>query len=124
MPEVLFCLSIGFVGFVVYALVNNQRTTNFRVTGELILAVKPSISKTPRNTAKATKTKSATAELKKASLIVDPILTYLGKNGLTTVAKPSRNLAESRKHIQDRIDLLTQEDTISRLLFVVPRRFL
>lgn len=76
MTEALFCLSIGFV---VYALVNNQRTTNFRVTGELILAVEPSKPKIFRNTAKAEKTKSATAELKKASLIVDPIITYLVK---------------------------------------------
>jgi predicted HTH transcriptional regulator len=117
MTEVLFCLSIGFVGYVVYVLVDEQRTPNSGIPEELVLAVEPSKPRTPRNTARAAKTKSAVAELKKAvpepSLTPDPILTYLGKNGLTTVAKLSRELPESRKMIQDRIDQLIQEGAIS-----------
>ncbi|MSS76166.1 MAG: winged helix-turn-helix domain-containing protein [Methyloglobulus sp.] len=120
MTEVLFFLSVGFVGYLVYALVDEQRALTPGVPDaieEPVTAVKPSTAKTPRKTAAATKAKTATPTKKPTAkpiaLSTDPILAYLGKNGLTTIAKISRELPESRKLIQDRIDRLVQEGAIS-----------
>lgn len=123
MTEVLFCLSIGFVGYLVYVLVDEQRALTPGVPGEPdvieepVTVVKPSKAKTPRKTATVAKAKPATPAkkpvAKPVAVSTDPVLAYLGKNGLTTIAKMSRELPESRKLIQDRIDRLVQEGAIS-----------
>lgn len=117
MTEVFFCLSVGFVGYVVYVLLDEQMAVNSGVPEEPVVIVKPSRPRAPRKTATDAKTKSTAAVKESApepvNLTTDAILTYLGKNGLTTVAKLSRELPESRKMIQDRIDQLIQEGAIS-----------
>jgi hypothetical protein len=118
MTEVLFCVSIGFVAYVVYVLVDEQKSLNARMPEKPVTVVKTSTPRPPRKKATTTKAKSkkpvvAKAAPKSAGLSSDPIITYLGKNGLTTIAKLSKELPESRKIIQSRIDQLIQEGTLS-----------
>jgi flagellar basal body-associated protein FliL len=118
MTEVLFCVSIGFVAYVVYVLVDEQKSLNTRIPEKPVAVVKASTPKPPRKKATTTKAKPAKAALTKAApkpprSSSDPIVTYLGKNGLTTIAKLSIELPESRRIIESRIDQLIQEGTLS-----------
>lgn len=125
MTGVLFCLSVGFVGYVVYVLVDEQRTPipGIPIPVQPIVTIKPTRSAATPKTARAAKSTSAIKSTaiaakktapKPVGVTPDPILAYLGKNGLTTVAKLSRDLPESRKMIEDRIARLIQDDTISQ----------
>jgi hypothetical protein len=114
--EVLFCLSVEFVAYVVYVLVDEQRTPIPGVPVQPIVTSKPTKPGTTPKAARATKAKSASAIKSTAKAIKkvapkadrvtpDPILAYLGKNGLTTVAKLTRELPESRKTVEGRAGL-------------------
>jgi hypothetical protein len=113
MTEVLFCVSIGFVAYVVYVLVDEQKSLNARIREKPVAVVKASAPKPPRKKATTTKAKPAKAAPKPPRSSSDPIVTYLGKNGLTTIAKLSKELPESRKIIESRIDQLIQLGTLS-----------
>jgi predicted HTH transcriptional regulator len=125
MTEVLFCLSVGFVAYVVYVLVNEQRTPIPIMPEQPNIKIKPTRLGATRKTTKVTKAKSASAikstetTIKKTAqnadnVTSDPVVAYLSKNGLTTIAKLSRDLPESRKTVEDRIARLIQEGTISQ----------
>jgi predicted HTH transcriptional regulator len=121
MTEVLFCLSVGFVAYVVYVLVDEQKPLNLTVPETQVITVKPSRTKKMHNTAASAKAKPKSANNKKsaaksAGATSDAILSYLGKNGLTTVAKLSRDLPDGRKVIQDTIDRLIQENVLTHTL--------
>jgi predicted HTH transcriptional regulator len=118
MTEVLFCVSIGFVAYVVYVLVDEQKSLNTRLPEKPVEVITHSTPKPPRKKTTTTKAKSAKAAATKTApkpvaSSSDPIITYLGKNGLTTIAKLSKDLPESRKMIQSRIDQLIQEGILS-----------
>jgi predicted HTH transcriptional regulator len=117
MTEVLFCLSVGFVAYVFYVLVDEQMGLNTGAPQQPVLTVEPSKIKASRKTATVSKGIMA----KKGSgisadVVSDPILSYLSKNGLTTVAKLSRELPENRKTIEERIGLLIQEGVITQAI--------
>jgi hypothetical protein len=117
MAEVLFCLSLGFVGYVIYVLVDEQKVPNPGMPEEGVVVVKPSRPRTPRKTATAAKAKSAAVKKSAPEPVnstADALLAYLEKNGLTTIAKLTRELPESRKMIEDCIDRLSREGTISQ----------
>ena len=125
MTEVLFYLSVGFVGYVAYVLVDEQRRANPGPELAPIVNPKSSTTKAPRKTATAKKAKSVSATKSPAAAIkktvakpVDPtsdaILAYLGKNGATTIAKLARELPESRKVIEGRLERLIAEGAISQ----------
>jgi hypothetical protein len=121
MTEVLFCLSVGFVAYVVYVLVDEQKTLNLTAPERQVLTVKPSRTRKTRNTAASAKTKPKSTNNNKsaaqsAGTTSDAILSYLGKNGLTTVAKLSRDLPDGRKAIQDSVDRLIQENVLTHTL--------
>lgn len=118
MTEVLFCVSIGFVAYVVYVLVDEQKSLNTRLPEKPVEVITHSTPKALRKKTTTTKAKSAKAAATKTApkpvgSSSDPIVTYLGKNGLTTIAKLSKELPESRKMIQSRIDQLIQEGILS-----------
>ncbi len=122
MTEVLFYLSVGFVGYVVYVFVDEQRALNPKFVEEPVLIAKPSKTKTSRKIVAAMKPKSVTTQLEETNAEpADPttvaILSYLGKNGLTTIAKLARELPESRKMIEDSVDRLIQKDAITLTVF-------
>jgi predicted HTH transcriptional regulator len=126
MTEALFYLSVGFVGYVAYVLVDEQRRVGIsQKSAGSVAAITPSQTKPPRKTATAKKAKAVSAKKSPAASIkktvakpVDPtsdaILAYLGKNGITTVTKLARELPESRKMIEDSIGRLIQEGAISQ----------
>ena len=125
MTEVLFCLSVGFVGYVVYVLVDEQRMPIPEAPVEPVVTTKPTGHGATPKKDRPTKAKSASAikpttkAIKKAApkadnVTPDPILAYLGKNGLTTVAKLTRELPESRKTVEDKIARLIQDRAITQ----------
>jgi predicted HTH transcriptional regulator len=120
MTEVLFCLSVGFVAYVVYVLVDEQRMSIPGVPVQPIVAIKPTKPAARATKAKSTTVSKSTAKpVKKAApkadnITPDLILAYLGKNGLTTVAKLTREIPESRKTIEDKITQLIQDDVITK----------
>jgi predicted HTH transcriptional regulator len=125
MTEVLFYLSVGFVGYVAYVLVDEQRRGSPILDSGSVVTIKSPQTKSPRKPATAKKAKSASAKSSPTAAVkktvakpVDPtadaILAYLGKNGITTVAKLARELTESRKMIEDGIGRLFQEGAISQ----------
>jgi len=121
MTEVLFCLSVGFVAYVVYVLVDEQIALNPVVPKEPILTAKPPRPRATRTTASATKTRSAATAKKNIPEDFDrtsaAILAYLGENGLTTIAKLARELAENRKTIEEKVDRLIQKGDVSLTTF-------
>jgi len=121
MTEVLFCLSVGFFAYVVYVLVDEQKPLNLTVPERQVITVKPSRTKKSLNTAVSAKAKPKSANNKKsaaksAEATSDAILSYLEKNGLTTVAKLSRDLPDGRKVIQVNIDRLIQKNVLTHTL--------
>jgi len=121
MTEVLFCLSVGFVAYVVYVLVDEQIALNPVVPKEPILTAKPPRPRATRTTASATKTRSEATAKKSIPEDFDrtstAILAYLGENGLTTIAKLARELAENRKTIEEKVDRLIQKGDVSLTTF-------
>lgn len=127
MTEVLFYLSVGFFGYAAYVLVDEQRKGKPSVKPKPVVtaAIKPASAKKPSKAATVKKAKPALAKKPPASAIKkpaakpagqasDPILAYLSKNGVTTVAKLTRELPESRKVIESRIERLIQEGSIAQ----------
>lgn len=118
MTEVLFFLSVGFLGYVAYVLVDEQKASKSLKPIKPILTVKPPKPKATRKPAvKSAKQKKPTTPKKSATKPIspgsDPIISYLGKNGLTTIAKLSQELPESRKMIEERVERLIQEGALS-----------
>jgi predicted HTH transcriptional regulator len=122
MTEVLFYLSVGFFGYAAYVLVDEQRRAKPSVKPKpVVTAIKPASTKKPSKAATAKKAKPASAKKppalaikKPAGQASDAILAYLSKNGVTTVAKLTRELPESRKVIESRIERLIQEGSIAQ----------
>jgi hypothetical protein len=112
MTEVLFCLSVGFVGYVIYVLVEEQMPHKPGVPIEPIPAVIPAKPRPTRKT--ATTKKKATPET--LNLTSNAILAYLGKNGQTTIAKLVRELPENRKTIEDNIAQLILQGSITQTI--------
>jgi hypothetical protein len=69
MTEVLFFLSVGFIGYVAYVLVDEQRRANPGPKLAPIVNPKSSITKAPRKTATAKKAKSVSATKSPAAAI-------------------------------------------------------
>jgi hypothetical protein len=120
MTEVLFYLSVGFVGYVVYVLVDEQRGANPGLPVLPAASLGPETIKPPRNTAaraKAKPKKAAAPKQQKPPSVdssPDAILVYLGKHGITTIAKLARELPDSRKILEERIGLLIKAGSISQ----------
>ena len=130
MTEVLFYLSVGFFGYAAYVLVDEQRKAKpgLKLAPPVkVVPVKPPKTKVssktktaPSKKAKAVSaTKTPAAPVKKAaakpvSPAPDAIVSYLSKNGVTTIAKLARELPESRKVIEGRIERLIQEGAIAQ----------
>jgi hypothetical protein len=101
MTEALFFLSVGFFGYLVYVLVDEQRALTPGVPGvsavieETVTAVKPSKAKPPRKTATAAKAKPATSVKKPAAKPVavsaDPVLAKT-KAATAAKAKPAASV--------------------------------
>jgi hypothetical protein len=126
MTEVLFYLSVGFFGYAAYVLVDEQRKAKSGVKlapPVKVAPVKPPKTKVSGKTAPSKKakavsaTKSPAAPVKKAaaksaSPTPDAIVSYLGKHGATTIAKLARELPETRKVLEGRIERLIQDGAI------------
>jgi predicted HTH transcriptional regulator len=119
MTEIFFALSVGFVGYCVYAIVDEQKSHNARLPRKASITEKsPKLAK-PRKTAVAKKKKPASKEVKKAVQkptvnMSKDVLAYLKKNGLTTIAKLNGELPAGKKAIQDSIEKLIGEGKISQ----------
>lgn len=139
MIESLFALSIGFLGYIVYALVGEQVAGNAGTTAKRTTqSAKPLTAGTKTETATASKAKPKAAAKKKApakatatakstatvakkkpaakpvSPPVNPVIAYLEKNGQTSIAKLTRELPDGKQAIQDNIDRLLQDGKITQ----------
>jgi predicted HTH transcriptional regulator len=127
MTEALFYLSIGFVGYVAYALVGDQIKHKPKLPAKPLVAAKPPKPSKPSKTTKPkTARKPAPAKKAKATTTVktqtaepvnvtsEAILAYLGKNGQTTIAQLARELPDNRKTIEDSIGKLIKKGAISQ----------
>jgi|GEM_PF-3165310 len=142
MIESLFALSIGFLGYVVYALVGEQVAGNAGTTAKRTTqSAKPLTAGAKTETATASKAKPKAAAKKKApakatatakstatkataakkkptakpvSPPVNPVIAYLEKNGQTSIAKLTRELPDDKQAIQDNIDRLLQDGKITQ----------
>ena len=121
MTEVLFCLSVGFVAYIAYVLVDEQKGNQ---PAKPVAKARPPKTKAPKKTA-VKKAKPATAKkpsatnqrkpaTQTASKTPDTIISYLSKNGQTTVAKLSKELPGGRKAIEETLNRLIEAGAISQ----------
>lgn len=121
MTEVLFCLSVGFVAYVAYVLVDEQQGNQRAFP---VATKNPPIAKSPKKTtpkkvkpAAAKKPPSAGKSKPAAQAAVkapDAIIAYLTKNGQTTIAKLSKELPGGRKAIEDSLSHLFDAGAITQ----------
>ena len=129
MTEALFYLSIGFFGYVAYALVGEQIVHKPKLSAKPLVAAKPTKPSKPSKPSKTTKPKTARkpAASKKAkattgktqtaepvNVTSEAVLAYLGKNGQTTIAQLARELPDNRKTIEDSIGQLIKKGDITQ----------
>lgn len=124
----LFAASIGFLGYMIYALVDEQVACN-----KAKVATHPAQKAKPLNAntkAKAsTKSKSTTTQktattkpaaaknktvAKPTKTQLNDMLAYLKQNGQTSIAKLTRELPGGKKAVEDTINQLLEEGKISQ----------
>ncbi|WP_411725690.1 winged helix-turn-helix domain-containing protein [Methyloglobulus sp.] len=123
MTEMFFTVSVIFVGYVVYVLVDEQLTIANTLVIEVnpeppVAAVNPSTARPARNNAKAPKVKPVAETIRKGmpelvGMTAGSIWRYLNKNGPTSVAKMVRELPDDSKTVQRSIGWLAQEGKIT-----------
>ena len=121
MTEVLFCLSVGFVAYIAYVLVDEQRANQpalpfAKTRPPKAIAPKRTVAKKAKPA--TAKKPTATAKSKPATLATnktpDAIISYLSKNGQTSIAKLSKDLPGGRKAIEDKLNRLIEAGAISQ----------
>jgi hypothetical protein len=123
MTEMFFTVSVIFVGYAIYVLVDEQLTIANTLAIEVnpeppVAAVNPSTARPTRNNAKAPKVKPVAETTRKGmpelvGMTAGSIWKYLNKNGPTSVAKLVRELSDDNKTIQRSIGWLAREGKIT-----------